>query len=75
MKVVATIENSEAPAANIDTAINWALPAKTNTDISPISSGDSPAFWASTPKARPIGKYPKQMGHAAAMPREKGVFL
>ena len=33
---IATMDNNEAPAANIDTAINWELPANTNTDISQI---------------------------------------
>jgi len=42
-------------ASIIETAINCALPANTRSDISPISSSPSPAFWASTPKARPIG--------------------
>ena len=33
-----------------DGHINWELPAKTITDINPISKGDKPAFWARTPK-------------------------
>jgi hypothetical protein len=36
--------------------------------MNPIASGEIPAFWASTPKARPMGTYPRQMGQAARMP-------
>jgi hypothetical protein len=39
--------------------------------MSPIASGESPAFWASTPKARPMGTYPRQMGQAARIPSLK----
>ena len=56
------------PVPSMATAMNWELPAKTTTDMSPMASGERPAFWASTPKARPIGTYPRQMGHAARMP-------
>lgn len=67
-KVVTMMERTEAPAAIIDTAMNWLLPAKTRIDMRPISKGDSPAFWANTPKAIPMGIYPKQIGHPADNP-------
>jgi hypothetical protein len=57
-----------APELSIETAMNWELPANTRNDMSPISRGLKPAFWATTPNARPMGKYPRQMGHAALAP-------
>ena len=46
---------AEAPPLSMETAINWELPAKTIIDISPICNGVSPAFWAKTPNAMPMG--------------------
>ena len=54
-KVVMTMAGMEAPLPSMATAMNWELPAKTSTDISPTCQGARPAFWASTPKARPMG--------------------
>ena len=68
MKVVATMAAKDAPADNMDTAMNWELPANTNMDIRATWKGDRPAFWASTPNASPMGRYPRQMGQAAAAP-------
>jgi hypothetical protein len=41
---------------SVETAINWELPAKTMMDIRPIWRGMSPAFWAKTPNAMPMGR-------------------
>ena len=60
-----------APDESMDTAINWELPANTISDMSPISSGPSPVFWASTPNASPIGRYPRHIGHPAFNPGRK----
>jgi hypothetical protein len=46
----------EAPAVIMATQINWALPAKTMIDIIATAHQGRPAFCASTPKARPMGK-------------------
>ena len=67
--VVSTIVKAGIPLLIIDTAMNWELPAKTISDIKPMASGCKPAFCPRTPKAIPMGKYPKQTGHAAARPR------
>ena len=50
------IAGVEAPAAIMATQINWALPAKTITDIIATAHHGRPAFCASTPRARPMGK-------------------
>jgi len=69
-KVVVIIEKAPAPAENMETAINCELPAKTIRDIDPVSKIVKPAFWASTPKAMPIGIYPRHIGHEAESPSD-----
>jgi len=54
--------------AKRDTVINCALPAKSTKDINKTPIGDIPVLLANTPKAIPIGKYPKTIGSASFIP-------
>ncbi|MBP1726791.1 MAG: hypothetical protein H6Q51_2089 [Deltaproteobacteria bacterium] len=55
MKVVSTMGRIAEPEFNMETAMNCELPAKTRSDKRPISTRLRLAFWARTPKARPMG--------------------
>ena len=56
MKVVEMTAAADAPDEIMATAMNWDPPAKTVTDITAICQGAKPAFWARTPRERPMGK-------------------
>ena len=56
IRVVKTMAGKEAPVASMATQMNCAEPAKTSTDIMVMAHQGSPACWAKTPRARPMGK-------------------
>ncbi len=53
--MVAIIDIPLDKLANIDTVINWALPANKTNEINNTPKGEMPVPEANIPKANPIG--------------------
>lgn len=64
IKVAAIRDHGPTPWLMNPTAINCAEPAKTMSDMSTALKGEIPAAAASTPNAKPMGRYPNTTGSA-----------